>query len=176
MKRSKAVTTQCFPDYILSDSDIERLHKVLLMMAKDVHNACVKHGLTCFLSGGSCLGAIRHKGFIPWDDDVDFMMLRPDYDKVGEAILAEYGDKYEVVYNRSSKLDGTCCLKVYLNGTVYKEVVTEGWQKPQKIFVDIFSIESAPNSGFVRKIKGIIFDIAQRCPGLALEIKNPGPT
>ena len=57
------------------------LQKRLLAIFKAFAEVCEKHNLSYFLNGGSCLGAIRHKGFIPWDDDIDVMMPREDYEK-----------------------------------------------------------------------------------------------
>ncbi|MCM1372251.1 MAG: LicD family protein [Bacteroides sp.] len=60
---------------------IKDLHALFLDMIKKFHSYCVENGLTYYMVGGTLLGAVRNHGFIPWDDDVDFAMPRPDYEK-----------------------------------------------------------------------------------------------
>lgn len=60
---------------------LEELRKIQLEILDVVMKFCDEHDILCFLDGGTLLGAIRHKGYIPWDDDIDVGMLRPDYDK-----------------------------------------------------------------------------------------------
>ena len=60
---------------------LQDVQKVSLEIFLDVHAFCMKNGIKYYMSGGTLLGAVRHKGFIPWDDDVDLFMLRPDYDR-----------------------------------------------------------------------------------------------
>ena len=62
-------------------TDITELKTIELDLLKKVHAFCKERGIRCYLSGGTMLGAVRHKGFIPWDDDVDVMMPRPDYER-----------------------------------------------------------------------------------------------
>lgn len=57
-----------------------KLHKVLLSILRSFHEVCINHNLKYYISDGTLLGAVRHKGFIPWDDDIDVSMPRPDYD------------------------------------------------------------------------------------------------
>ena len=59
----------------------DEIKGIELAILKDVHEFCVSHEITYILIGGTLLGAIRHKGFIPWDDDVDIAMPRPDYER-----------------------------------------------------------------------------------------------
>ena len=62
-------------------SDLKHLQSVILMIAKDVDKLCRKNNIKYFLLGGSAIGAIRHKGFIPWDDDLDIVMDDENYEK-----------------------------------------------------------------------------------------------
>ena len=65
----------------LSDADLQRLHQVQLEMLLELDRVCRCLGLTYQLGAGSLLGAVRHGGFIPWDDDVDVVMLRAEYQR-----------------------------------------------------------------------------------------------
>ena len=65
---------------------VQELQQVELGILKSFHNFCEEHGLRYYLGGGTAIGAIRHQGFIPWDDDIDLMMPRPDYMKLVELV------------------------------------------------------------------------------------------
>ena len=73
------------------DPDVlNKLQKVQTEMLKDVLEVCNKYDLPCFLIYGTAIGAVRHKGFIPWDDDIDVGMLRKDYDKLLSVLLKNW--------------------------------------------------------------------------------------
>ena len=74
--------------------DMAQVHEVLLDMLRYFDGVCRENGITYFLSGGSTLGAVREGGFIPWDDDVDIMMPRGDYDRLDAVLSRARGGNY----------------------------------------------------------------------------------
>ncbi len=81
---------------VLNDEQIKCVQAIAIEMYKDIMNVCHKYGLQVSLSGGSALGAVRHHGFIPWDDDIDLMMPRKDYDIFLKVANDELGNKYYI--------------------------------------------------------------------------------
>lgn len=143
----------------LTKEESVELKKKLLGIHNSIVKVCDKYGLRIMLSGGSCLGTIRHKGFIPWDDDLDMIMPREDYEKlislyeegkVDSNLLFEYPNKRKDVKNNY--------LKVFLKGTLLKEMFDDSDSFPSNIFVDIFPMDFAPENKLLRKIKGLLSD------------------
>lgn len=84
-----------FPDNRLDgETNMDKIHIVLLRILKIFHNICEENNLTYFLDSGSLLGAIRHKGFIPWDDDLDVVMPRKDYEKFKAIAIDTLPEEY----------------------------------------------------------------------------------
>jgi len=75
----------------LSSKEIKKIELDILI---DFDDFCKKNKLRYYLSGGTLLGAIRHRGFIPWDDDIDVCMPRPDFERLINIFPNNYGDKY----------------------------------------------------------------------------------
>ncbi len=138
--------------YRLSDAELKELQKVLLEIYCDVAEVCRKYDLKIMLGGGSCLGAVRHKGFIPWDDDMDLNMPRKDYDKLLEIFEKELGEKYDLVDLNKTHSGQKIFAKIMKKGTTYIETDTFFDGSPTGIFVDIFPIERLPDNRFIRLI------------------------
>ena len=104
---------------LLTEGECALLKRTLFQMHNDIIALCDKYGITIMLGGGSCLGAIRHKGYIPWDDDLDLMMPREDYEKLIK--LYEEGkinEKYLFEYPQKDRDVKNIFLKIYLKGTI----------------------------------------------------------
>ena len=79
------------------------MKQCLLEMYSDILRVCEKYNIRVMLGGGSALGAVRHGGFIPWDDDLDLIMPREDYNKFISVFDKELSDLYEIT-SPNSKL------------------------------------------------------------------------
>ncbi len=151
----------------LDDKELTALKKCILDMFRQIKKICDNNGLVLMLTGGSCLGAVRHKGFIPWDDDLDLMMPRKDYNKLLQLCLSgALGEKYEFTYPDRNH-DAPCAfLKIYLKDSKIIGIGGESDKYPNGIFVDIFPIEGAPRSLFKRNVKGIIANTLRLCANM----------
>lgn len=118
----------------------------------DVAKVCEKYNIKWFADYGSLLGAARHGGFIPWDDDLDINMPRHDYEKFIAVMHEELGE----FYPQSNNVDYSF-LKIYKKDTIFKEVFND--MSCDGIWIDIFPIEYAPNNKLVRQVKGVIADV-----------------
>lgn len=91
-----------FQTYEIDEITLKKMQSKMLEMLLYFKDFCDKHGLMFYLIGGGAIGAVREHGFVPWDDDIDCMMPRPDYEKFAE-LWDTYGDKERFVFRRSSR-------------------------------------------------------------------------
>ncbi len=146
----------------LSDEDIRAVQGVLLDMIGDFDRLCRKHNLRYFLCGGTALGAVRHKGFIPWDEDVDIAMPRKDYDRLADILLKEYGDRYWLQSIDRIPIYDLPFMKMRKIGTRFLEIF-EPDPDHAGIFIDIYPLENVPDSAILRFFHGFVSDFLQLC-------------
>ncbi len=132
---------------------LRQLQMTELEMLVEVDRICRKYNIKYSLDGGTLLGAVRHNGFIPWDDDADVVMLRAEYDKFykacqheldrGRFFLQEYrtDDKYRWGYSKMRR-----------NGTVFLREGQEHVKCNQSVFIDIFVYDNVPDNYLIRRL------------------------
>ncbi|MDO4169117.1 MAG: LicD family protein [Lachnospiraceae bacterium] len=129
--------------------------QVQIDMLDNLVEFCDKHGLRYFLSGGTLLGAIRHKGFIPWDDDIDINMPRPDCERLFNLTKGRIG-KYVLTMPDDDGF-ARCCesFRLYNFDTVIESFVGGVARKHpvyHPIYIDIFPIEGLPQNNLILKL------------------------
>jgi lipopolysaccharide cholinephosphotransferase len=136
----------------ISNEDVtKKLQETEKEIYKDFQALCKKHNIPFFASGGTAIGAIRHQGFIPWDDDIDICLLREDYNKVIYYIRKELSDKYEV-YDCKSK-DGYVLVfsKICKKGTKIQEDTYADTNYTTGVFVDLFAYDRTSRNPKLRR-------------------------
>lgn len=121
----------------------------------EIHRVCTKNNIKYYLIGGTLLGAVRHKGFIPWDDDLDIVMPREDLNRFLELAPKELGDKYELEWH-TTRPYYQYFPKVSLKRTLFfQSNIKEQYQSG--IFVDVFPIDLSPeyDMSFISRKKKI---------------------
>ena len=128
---------------------LEKLHNAELSMLKDFAKLCDDNNIEYFAISGTAIGAVRHKGFIPWDDDIDVALLRKDYERFVKAMNKdkEFNEKYELWgpdrLHKYYNLQPTLMIKntVFINENAYA-----GGYRPG-ILMDLFIYDSIPEKG-----------------------------
>ncbi len=129
------------------------IHKLLFGMLCDVDSICRRHGIKYFLGGGTLLGAVREHGFIPWDDDVDIMMLREDYEKFLEAARHDLPEHLFLQTSADEKGCHYLNAKIRLRGTVMcSEFLARFPELEKGVFLDIFAHDHTAGSKTGQKI------------------------
>ena len=125
----------------MEEIGIDKLKQIQLDMLKDIHAFCVEHDIRYSLAFGTLLGAVRHKGYIPWDDDVDIMMPREDYNR----FIRSYGNNIYRIADMSVNPDyGLPFAKVEDVLTVIEENVEGG--SVFGIYIDVFPVDYIPDN------------------------------
>lgn len=167
-----AISTGCLKELPAEQSKVQKL--LLLNMYKDISNLCDSHNLVYMMGGGTCLGTIRHKGYIPWDDDLDIMLPRDSYEKlIGLLKNGVLDDKYEYDAPNKEKDCKNTFLKIYRKDTLDIEITSENAPGPKGIFIDVFPMDYAPKNKTIRRLKGLVSDFLQSVCSCVLYTEYP---
>ena len=126
---------------VLDEKKLTQLKHIQIAILKEYIEICHKHGLQYFLVGGSCLGAVRHQGFIPWDDDIDIGMPRADYDRFLEVAPAELSDGYFLQTAHTDKHYPMNFAKIRNSQTTFLESSVSHLDINHGVFFDIFPMD-----------------------------------
>ncbi len=144
----------------MASYDIDELHKRILRIVKAVDTACAEHGLRYFIWAGTMIGAVRHKGFIPWDDDLDIAMPRADYNalvaharewlpKQFEFVCAEDDNTYPLPFGKIQDASTTLVERMHLKYV-------------GGIYIDVFPIDGVPDNFIIRKLHFALYEYYKR--------------
>ena len=132
--------------------NLEQLHSVILIIADEIDRICKKNNIAYTISYGTLLGAVRHKGFIPWDDDFDIEMLREDYNRFIQACKTDLDEsKFFLQTDETEKFYAFAFAKVQLKGTEILEDFSKNVPIQHGVFVDIFPLDNLPGNKITAK-------------------------
>lgn len=155
--------------------DLNRLHRTLIEILDFVVEICEQNDLQYCLLYGTALGAYRHKGFIPWDDDLDIGMPRADYEKFIQIMKCRPSTNFDLQNEWNEEKWFLTFSKIRKNGTCFIESIVDGLYKNNGIYIDIFPLDfvNKNNANIAIKRKYINYLKhtlkIQACPKLFLE-------
>lgn len=130
---------------------LKKLQNTQLTILEDFIKVCSKYNLDYFMLGGSGIGAIRHHGFIPWDDDIDVAMTREHYDIFLRVMSEEIGDKYKLLTPLIDKRYACNVTKLQKRGTKFVPELSKNLKCDLCIDIDIFPMDNIPDDLKLRK-------------------------
>ena len=138
----------------LTDEDLKQLQKKSLEIAKYVVSFCKERNIRVFFFAGSLLGAVRHNGFIPWDDDIDMIFPAPDFERFVEAWEKEADkERYSLCLQSKKYNDHTLSGSIRDNNTTFITDSTVDLDVNQGLAIDIEPLHACPNSKIGQKIQ-----------------------
>lgn len=144
---------------VLTQEQREEVQRLEREMLAEFDRICKKHGIKYTLYGGTLLGAVRHNGFIPWDDDIDVAVLRSDYEKLEEICTRELPSDLFYQTHGTDKEWFRMYAKIRMNGTVFKELAHNGWDIHHGIYIDIFPMDVIPDDSKKKKVQDFKFKL-----------------
>lgn len=149
---------------------LRKLQLVELKALDEVKRICELHNLKYFLIAGTLIGAIRHKGFIPWDDDIDIGMMRSDYDKFIEYCKTDLDTEHFFLQTSSTEKGNADfeLARIRINGTKFVEEHRKDLPLHNGIFVEVFPYDDLPDNDLHSFFYGNYFIMLKKAAGVRL--------
>lgn len=141
----------------LSTQQRKEIQQLELRILCEVDRICQKHNIHYSVAYGTMIGAVRHHGFIPWDDDLDILMLRNDYIRFKEICKIELGENFFYQSNDTDKEYFYLFDKIRLNNTIFRESFVSRYKINHGIYIDIFPIDNVPDKKWKRILQYYMF-------------------
>lgn len=145
---------------IITNKQLKRLQHIELQTMRKFDAVCRQYHLRYTLTSGTLLGAIRHHGFIPWDDDVDILMTRHDFERLRQVPTNAWGDRYFYQSYHTDPHYKYPYDKLRVNNTYFGEEALLGTGiQHNGVFIDIFPADKVPNSHWQRQAQVYTYNI-----------------
>ena len=142
--------------------DVKEIQAMQLELMKKLHAYLTEKGIPYYMIAGSALGALRHGGFIPWDDDIDIAMFRSDYEKFLN-ICDDFDRTYDIVNYRNREHCDFCLTRIYFPNTKIVNQSIENTRLDKRMYFDIFPLDNAPEDAAARSaLEHSILDLKRK--------------
>lgn len=173
MKSSKAIYSALKFESSATVEQIEKIKQLSLQLLKDIVQVCDEYGYSYMLAFGTLLGAVRHKGYIPWDDDVDIIMHRAEIGAFLETFQKKYPQKYNVVEIKRRPI---YFYTIEVSGTEAVELSTDNPNLVTGVKIDIFVLENSHHNHIVDKTQRMLRKMLVMASSLAQDFLYPSST
>lgn len=133
--------------------DLKKLQMIEFEILQELDRVCKKHKITYHLFGGTLIGAVRHKGFIPWDDDIDICMRREDYNRFIDVCRNELGRSYFLQNYKTDPNFFHSFVRIRKNGTVVMQRQYKDIDMHHGVFIDVFPFDNIPDSTKAKNVQ-----------------------
>ena len=135
------------------EQELQQLQQALYQTLAEVDRICRKHGIRYFVTGGTAVGAYFWGKILPWDDDVDVGMMRPDYERFAAIAQKELGDRFFLQTPDTEPHTPFFFMKVRMNGSRFSESTFKDIKMHQGIYVDIFPFDKVPRRRWLGRLQ-----------------------
>ena len=153
---------------------MKKVWAVELDLLNEFQKVCKQYNLKYFAIGGTLLGTIRHKGYIPWDDDVDIAMFREDYDKLVSIAPAAFSEPYDFMVSGKIELffRGHAQLRNRLTTGILPSELEQKYSFNQGLWIDIFPLDGVPKENKQERFTYFKLSVMKKCLGNRVRITH----